>query len=47
MVKEPSRLDKFWNILDVNGNNLVSLAEIDKLVIYTYPILNNKNLNDS
>ena len=42
MVKDPSRLDEFWDILDVNGNNLVSLAEIDKLVVYTYPILNNK-----
>ena len=42
MVKDPKRLDQFWDILDVNGNNLVSLAEIDKLVVYTYPILNNK-----
>ena len=42
MVKDPIRLDQFWDILDVNGNNLVSLAEIDKLVVYTYPILNNK-----
>ena len=42
MIKDPSRLNEFWDILDVNGNNLVSLAEIDKLVVYTYPILNNK-----
>lgn len=42
MAKDPARLDQFWDILDINGNNLVSLAEIDKLVVYTYPILNNK-----
>lgn len=42
MATDPARLNEFWNILDVNGNNIVSLAEIDKLVVYTYPILNNK-----
>jgi hypothetical protein len=42
MSKDPSRLNEFWEILDVNGNNKVSLAEIDKLVVYTHPQLNNK-----
>lgn len=42
MAKDPNKLDLFWDILDVNGNNLVSLAEIDKLVVYKYPLLNNK-----
>ena len=42
LVKDPARLNEFWEILDVNGNNLVSLAEIDKLVLYTHPRLNNK-----
>ena len=42
MATDPARLNEFWNILDVNGNNIVSLAEIDKLVVYTYPTLNNK-----
>ena len=42
LVQDPARLNEFWEILDVNGNNLVSLAEIDKLVLYTHPRLNNK-----
>jgi hypothetical protein len=31
-----------WKALDFNGNNKVSLAEIDKLVEAKYPVLNNK-----
>jgi len=27
-------LSKLWGILDVNGNNIVSLAEIDKMVVW-------------
>ena len=42
MAKDPYRLDEFWDILDVNGNGKVSLAEIDKLMVYSYPKLNNK-----
>lgn len=42
MAQDPEKLNRFWEILDVNGNNIVSLAEIDKLVVYTYPVLNNK-----
>jgi hypothetical protein len=42
MAKDPARLNEFWEILDVNGNNKVSLAEIDKLMVYSYPKLNNK-----
>jgi Ca2+-binding EF-hand superfamily protein len=42
LTHDPVRLNEFWEILDVNGNNLVSLAEIDKLVMYTHPRLNNK-----
>ena len=42
MTNNNERLEQFWDILDVNGNGLVSLAEIDKLVVYKYPILNNK-----
>ena len=42
MSKDPARLNEFWEILDMNGNNKVSLAEIDKLVVYSYPQLNNK-----
>ena len=42
MAKDPYRLNEFWEILDVNGNGKVSLAEIDKLMVYSYPTLNNK-----
>jgi hypothetical protein len=42
MAKDPYRLNEFWSILDINGNGKVSLAEIDKLMVYSYPKLNNK-----
>lgn len=35
-------LQKLWKSLDFNGNNVVSLAEIDKWVVEQYPILNHK-----
>lgn len=31
-----------WEQIDYNGNGIVSLAEIDKWVVETYPKLNNK-----
>ena len=31
-----------WGSLDYNANGLVSLAEIDKWIVETYPKLNNK-----
>lgn len=31
-----------WEAIDYNGNGLVSLAEIDKWVVESYPKLNNK-----
>jgi len=36
------QLKKMWSEIDFNGNNIVSLAEIDKFVIEKYPILNHK-----
>lgn len=35
-------IDGLWKRLDFNGNNIVSLAEIDKFVIENFPLLNNK-----
>ena len=32
-----------WDAIDYNGNGIVSLAEIDKWVVETYPKLNNKS----
>ena len=36
------QLWKAWDAIDYNGNNIVSLAEIDRWVVDTYPQLNNK-----
>lgn len=33
-----------WEAIDYNGNGIVSLAEIDKWVVETYPKLNNKSV---
>ena len=35
-------IDSLWKSLDFNGNNIVSLAEIDKFVLENFPLLNNK-----
>jgi Ca2+-binding EF-hand superfamily protein len=37
-----TELKKMWKNLDFNGNNVVSLAEIDKWVVEKYPLLNHK-----
>jgi Ca2+-binding EF-hand superfamily protein len=36
------KLRPMWDRLDFNGNNIVSLAEIDKFAVETYPLLNHK-----
>eukprot|EP00929_Paragymnodinium_shiwhaense_P024799 TRINITY_DN15154_c0_g1_i3.p1 TRINITY_DN15154_c0_g1~~TRINITY_DN15154_c0_g1_i3.p1 ORF type:complete len:188 (+),score=47.87 TRINITY_DN15154_c0_g1_i3:352-915(+) len=36
------QLRQMWSTLDYNGNNIVSLAEIDKWVVERYPLLNHK-----
>ncbi|EDQ85691.1 uncharacterized protein MONBRDRAFT_38698 [Monosiga brevicollis MX1] len=40
--QNPATLREMWRRLDFNGNNIVSLAEIDKWVKETYPILDSK-----
>jgi len=42
LQKDHKQLHALWNRLDYNGNGIVSLAEIDKLVVEKYPILNHK-----
>ncbi|CAJ1330361.1 unnamed protein product [Effrenium voratum] len=37
-----SVLRSMWRRLDFNGNEIVSLAEIDKLVVEEFPVLNHK-----
>ena len=42
VVKDPVELGKLWDVIDFNDNQLVSLAEIDKLMVQDYPLLNHK-----
>lgn len=44
LATDPSNtgLKKLWRALDYNGNNKVSLAEVDKWVVEQYPLLNHK-----
>jgi hypothetical protein len=42
VLVDDAKLDQMWDRLDFNDNQLVSLAEIDKLVVERYPLLNNK-----
>jgi len=41
-LADPKQLKSYWRQLDFNGNNIVSLAEIDKFVVERFPMLNNK-----
>mmetsp|Transcript_88339 Transcript_88339/g.166468 ORF Transcript_88339/g.166468 Transcript_88339/m.166468 type:complete len:509 (+) Transcript_88339:103-1629(+) len=36
------KLRSLWDRIDFNGNNIVSLAEIDKLCVEAFPLLNHK-----
>ncbi len=42
LTTDEAGLDAFWKRLDFNGNGVVSLAEIDKLCVEQYPLLNQK-----
>jgi len=42
MCKDNKKLKDVWGHLDFNGNNIVSLAEIDKMCVELYPLLNHK-----
>merc|ERR1719327_250077 len=41
-IADKKKLLSLWKRLDFNGNNIVSLAEIDKLAVEKYPLLNHK-----
>merc|ERR1719310_2435677 len=41
-IADKKKLRSLWDRIDFNGNNIVSLAEIDKLVVEAYPLLNHK-----
>jgi Ca2+-binding EF-hand superfamily protein len=40
--KDKTKLRAVWDRIDFNGNHIVSLAEIDKLCVEVYPLLNHK-----
>lgn len=40
--KTKKKRTALWRCLDFNGNGLVSLAEIDKMIVEKFPLLNNK-----
>merc|ERR1712166_29079 len=42
IAKDPVELAKLWDVMDFNDNQIVSLAEIDKLMVQDYPLLNHK-----
>jgi len=39
---EAAKLDEMWAVVDYNGNNFLSLAEIDKCIVESYPEYDNK-----
>jgi Ca2+-binding EF-hand superfamily protein len=41
-INDKSQLDAQWRALDFNGNGIVSLAELDKWIVQSFPLLNNK-----
>eukprot|EP00931_Biecheleriopsis_adriatica_P114619 TRINITY_DN90541_c0_g1_i1.p1 TRINITY_DN90541_c0_g1~~TRINITY_DN90541_c0_g1_i1.p1 ORF type:complete len:487 (-),score=111.77 TRINITY_DN90541_c0_g1_i1:55-1515(-) len=42
ILSDHHKCRELWRRLDYNGNNIVSLAEIDKMVVEEYPLLNHK-----
>lgn len=42
LMGSKKKLKDLWHRIDFNGNNIVSLAEIDKLAVEAYPLLNHK-----
>lgn len=42
IMRDKKKLLELWKRIDFNGNNIVSLAEIDKLAVEKYPLLNHK-----
>lgn len=42
IMQDNEKLKSLWVQIDWNGNKVVSLAEIDKLVVEAYPLLNHK-----
>ncbi|CAJ1407825.1 unnamed protein product [Effrenium voratum] len=41
-ANDQAKLAKLWKRLDFNGNHIVSLSEVDKMVTEQFPLLNHK-----
>jgi Ca2+-binding EF-hand superfamily protein len=41
-INDKAQLNAQWRSLDFNGNGIVSLAELDKWIVQSFPLLNNK-----
>jgi len=41
-INDNAKLRNMWHTMDFNGNNIVSLAEIDKMIVENYSLLNHK-----
>jgi len=39
---QQKQMDALWKICDVNNNNMTSLAELDKMVVESFPAFDNK-----
>jgi Ca2+-binding EF-hand superfamily protein len=42
LMQDQQQLKDLWHRIDFNGNNIVSLAEIDKMVVEKFSVLNHK-----
>merc|ERR1719410_1522777 len=42
VLRDKSQLHRLWNVCDFNGNNICSLAEVDRMIVQEYPLLNHK-----
>jgi len=42
IIADPAQLGPLWHSVDFDGNNIVSLDEIDKVVVDQFPLLNHK-----
>jgi len=42
IAQDNAKLDELWKLCDYNGNNMTSLAELDKMVQESYPAYDNK-----
>jgi len=42
IVQDNAKLEELWKVCDYNGNNMTSLAELDKMIQESFPAFDNK-----